>query len=217
MRLRVTFSKQGALRYIGHLDLQQIWERTIRRAGLSPVYSQGFHPSPKIHIAAALPLGFIGREELVDLWLQEDAASFSLDELQKRLQQAAPPGLTILHLEPVEEHAPALQTQVVAAEYEVRWPDSSFPIDLKAKVAALLDQPSLPRERRGKRYDLRPLILVLEANQHSLRMLLSACEGATGRPEEVLAELDLPFETARIERIRLILARDRQPLPKNFS
>jgi hypothetical protein len=36
-------------------------------------------------------------------------------------------------------------------------------------------------------------------------MRLAAREGATGRPEEVLDVLGIPFETARIERIRLIL------------
>ncbi len=53
MRLRITFSKQGALRYTGHLDLHKIWERTARRAGLPLAYSQGFHPHPQIQLAAA--------------------------------------------------------------------------------------------------------------------------------------------------------------------
>jgi hypothetical protein len=36
-------------------------------------------------------------------------------------------------------------------------------------------------------------------------MCLAARAGATGRPEEVLAVLGIPFETTRIERTRLIL------------
>src|SRR5512136_271004 len=71
MRLRITFSKNGALRYAGHLDLQTTWERTVRRAGLPLAYTHGFHPGPKIQIASALPLGFIGRAEIVDIWLDE--------------------------------------------------------------------------------------------------------------------------------------------------
>lgn len=204
MRLRVTFAKVGALRYVGHLDLQQIWERTVRRAGLSLVYSQGFHPSPKIQIAAALPLGFLGRAEIVDLWLKEDAEDLSLPDLQSRLQRAAPPGLILHKVEQVDERAPALQTQVVAAEYEVTLLDDPAP-DLDARIAALLARSSLPRERRGREYDLRPLILSLEIIERStLRMVLSAREGATGRPEEVLAELGIPLEATRIERTRLI-------------
>jgi radical SAM-linked protein len=203
MRIRVTFSKTGSLRYIGHLDLHQIWERTARRAGLPLAYTQGFHPGPKIQIAAALPLGFLGRMELIDMWLNELGA----DEprpYKDMLQNAAPPGLTILNIEPVEERAPALQTQVVAAEYEVNLLEASFGSGLETKVAELLAKPSLPRERRGKPYDLRPLIHSLECGDTLLRMILSAREGATGRPEEVLAELGIPVEETRIERTRLI-------------
>jgi hypothetical protein len=38
-----------------------------------------------------------------------------------------------------------------------------------------------------------------------MRMVLAAREGATGRPEEVLDVLGIPFETTHIERTRLIL------------
>jgi hypothetical protein len=38
-----------------------------------------------------------------------------------------------------------------------------------------------------------------------LNMRLAARDGATGRPEEVLDCLDIPFDTTRIERIRLVM------------
>ena len=75
MRLRITFSKSGALRYTGHLDLHSLWERTVRRAGLPLAYTQGFHPGPKIQLASALPLGFVGRAEIVDMWINEPGDS----------------------------------------------------------------------------------------------------------------------------------------------
>jgi len=40
-----------------------------------------------------------------------------------------------------------------------------------------------------------------------LRMTLSAREGATGRPEEVLQALEIAPETTRVERISLIFKR----------
>ncbi len=67
MRVRVIFSKTGALRYIGHLDLNTIWERAARRAGLPLAYTQGFHPQPKMNFASALPLGFSSRCEVMDM------------------------------------------------------------------------------------------------------------------------------------------------------
>jgi hypothetical protein len=125
--------------------------------------------------------------------------------------QSVPPGLTILGVEAVDERGPALQTQVAAAEYEVTLLEAGPGANLEQRVADLLARDSLPRERRGKPYDLRPLILSLEyasslaQPQGRIQMRLSAREGATGRPEEVLDTLGIPFETTRIERTRLIL------------
>jgi radical SAM-linked protein len=159
MRLRISFAKSGALRYTGHLDLQTIWERTIRRANLPLAYSHGFHPSPKIQIASALPLGFAGRDELADVWLETDPGD--LDEVHKRLQTGSPPGLTVLSLAAVEERLPALQTQVISAEYMATLLEPVAVSALQARVDDLLAAASLPRQRRGKPYDLRPLIEAL--------------------------------------------------------
>lgn len=210
MRLRLTFSKFGALRYIGHLDLHSLWERTVRRAGLPLSYTHGFHPGPKIQLASALPLGFIGSAEIVDLWINDPADS--LDRPYKEmLQSAAPPGLVISTVEIVDERGPALQTQVVSAEYEITLLESGSSSGLASSVSNLLGTPSLPRVRRGKAYDLRPLVESLDFYPGSglslpcFHMRLAAREGATGRPEEVLDALGIPIETTRIERTRLIL------------
>ncbi len=205
MRLRVTFSKQGALRYTGHLDLHKIWERSIRRAKLPLAYSQGYHPQPKIQLAAALPLGFASRAEVMDIWLNED-----VDEVVPALQANVPPGLTILQAEPVDERAPSLQTQVIAAEYQVEITEAGYASGLNERIASVLESESIPRVRRNKQYDLRPLIESLTpipsplGRGEILSMRLTAREGATGRPEEVLAALEIPLEVTRIERTRLI-------------
>lgn len=206
MRIRITFAKQGALRYTGHLDLHKLWERTARRAGLPLAYSQGFHPQPKMNIAAALPLGFSSRCEVMDMRLQEDIA---LEGLAEKLQATLPTGIQVLSVEQVDDREPALQTQVSAAEYEVTLREPIDLNELQQKIAGILASESLPRERRGKTYDLRPLIeeLFLSPADSPLGILfmrLTAREGATGRPEEVLDVLGIPFETTRIERTQLL-------------
>jgi len=71
-----------------------------------------------------------------------------------------------------------------------------------------LESESIIRERRGKTYDLRPLIESLTPaplpQGEGIFMRLSAREGATGRPEEVLDVLGIAFEDTKIERTRLI-------------
>ncbi|HSQ40552.1 MAG TPA: TIGR03936 family radical SAM-associated protein [Anaerolineales bacterium] len=201
MRIQITFSKQGALRYTGHLDLHKLWERAARRAELPLAYSQGFHPQPKMSIAAALPLGFSSRCEVLDMRLERDVP---LDGLRDTLQGTLPPGIQVMSIEQVDDRAPALQTQVVSAEYEVHLTEPVDGSDLKRRVDSVMEAESIIRTRRGKEYDLRPLIEKLEMpSEGKINMKLSAREGATGRPEEVLDELGIAFEETRIERTRL--------------
>ncbi len=203
MRIQITFTKQGALRYTGHLDLHRLWERAARRAELPLAYSQGFHPQPKMSIAAALPLGFSSRCEVLDMRLERD---ISLAGLRDTLQGTLPLGIQVLSIEQTDEHAPALQTRVDSAEYEVHLAEAVDGSNLKRKVDSVMESESIIRTRRGKTYDLRPLILSLTYNEEQspvIHMLLSAKEGATGRPEEVLDALGIAFEETRVERTRL--------------
>ncbi len=206
MRVRITFTKQGALRYTGHLDLHKLMERAARRAELPLSYSQGFHPQPKISLAAALPLGFASRGEVMDIRLNEELEP---DDIFARLKNALPSGIQILKVEKVDDNLPPLQTQVLSATYEAHLTEPVVGSELTRKVEGLMMAESLPRERRGKFYDLRPLIEMLSVVTESngkiwLRMTLAAREGATGRPDEVLSALEIEPETVRVERTRLI-------------
>ena len=206
MRVRITFTKQNALRYIGHLDLHRLWERALRRASLPLSYSQGFHPQPKISLAAALPLGFSSRNEVLDVRLNEDVAT---EDISARLTDNLPPDIKVLDVQEVDERLPAMQTLVLSAAYDVHLTEPVDGSELKRRVEALMNSESLIRERRGKTYDLRPLIemlsIITQADGKAwLKMTLAAREGATGRPEEVLTALEIEPETAKVERTRLI-------------
>ncbi len=206
MRTRITFTKQGALRYTGHLDLHRLWERAMRRADLPLSYSQGFHPQPKISLASALPLGFSSLGEVLDVRFNEE---LNTQEIATRLKESLPRDIQIISVESVDEKLPALQTLVLSAEYQVKLTEPVEGSDLKRKLEEVKQSESLPRERRGKFYDLRPLIetLTFESDsdgKHTLFMTLSAREGATGRPEEVLNVLGIEPEYTRVERTRLI-------------
>lgn len=204
-RLRLNFAKTPAARFTGHLDLFRSWERTIRRANLPLAYSQGFSPHPRMQLAAALPLGFTSQAEELDIWLEETREPEAVAE---HLRRAAPPGIDILSVREVELRAPTLQTQVSAAEYILTLLDPVA--DLPDRLAVLWESSSLPRQRRNKPYDLRPLIEALEviepdaAGQQRFIIQLAARSGATGRPEEVLEALGIPAHTALVHRTRLI-------------
>jgi hypothetical protein len=97
----------------------------------------------------------------VDLWVEGET---DLSRLSGGLQEAVPPGLRILNVAEVEEKSPPLQTQVLSAEFEAVLPVDNNGSELDKKLSTVLQADSLPRERRGKAYDLRPLIGVPDAN-----------------------------------------------------
>ena len=206
-RVRVRYVKEQDLRFTGHLDLQRIWERTLRRSRLPLRYSRGYHPRARINLASALPLGFLSDDERLDFWMDEPRP---LEEIQSHLTQSAPPGLTIHSVQTVGLGEDALQERMRASDFLVAFYDPQDNPSLQRQVANLLDRDEIRRTRRAKSYDLRPLILNLEVTQHpegevGLWMRLCAQPGATGRPDEVLDELGYPNTAYLVRRTQIIL------------
>ena len=56
-RLRVRMGKQGEMALVSHLDLMRLFDRVVRRASLPIAFTGGFHPTPRIVLASALPSG----------------------------------------------------------------------------------------------------------------------------------------------------------------
>ena len=190
-RVRVLYTKGESLRFTGHLDMQRLWERLLRRSNLPIRYSQGFHPRTRLNLASALPLGFVSDAELLDFWMNEPRP---IEDIQARLIAAAPPSLEIKEVYHVDLREDALQVQMAASEFKVNFFDPQDPQALSEKVDSLLAQDSIMRKRRKKVYDLRPLLIEINVidrdnGEPGLQMKLKAEEAATGRPDEVLNEM----------------------------
>lgn len=211
-RLRVTYRKAGALRYIAHLDLMRTLERSLRRARLPLAYTQGFTPHPRIALGAPLPVGTIGECELLDVWMSPPIAP---EQVVRRLQAALPQGLTLIAAEQAAHELPSLQSQIRSATYEVAFErDALDGAEVRSRLEALLARDSLDwEEQRGaktRRYDLRAAIRDLalheEAGRVVLAMDLELNEQHTGRPVSVLAALGIEARPARVARTALRLA-----------
>lgn len=203
-RIRISYQKGPELQYTGNLDMHKVWERTFRRATLPLAYSQGFHPQPKIQQAAPLPLGFTSLSEMLDVWLDTDE---DLESITEKLITTAQPGIKVNQIQGIPVSSEALPTMVRATEYQIYFDDSPVVAELESKVKDFLGRETIERERRGKKYDLQPLVeelIVEEKPQVSLHMRLTSLPSATGRPEEVLEELAIDPFTVDIERTNLI-------------
>src|SRR5512136_959581 len=95
-RLRIYFTRDETLKYIGHLDMARTWQRIARRANLPLAYSEGFNPQPRMSFAAALPVGCTSDHEELDMVLSPSCA---IDEVQAQLDRALPPGMRVVSIE----------------------------------------------------------------------------------------------------------------------
>ena len=205
-RIRIRFTKGGALRLLSHHDLMRAFERMLRRADLPFRNSQGFHPKPRIVFALSLPLGVVGREEVVELELSQ---VLPLDELRRRLTAQCPPGLELLSFRRLEGRAAA---QVKALTYRIALPPERV-AGGRQRIDGVLAAKECWVERTrppARRVDLRAFVrdLRITPDPLSLEMDLWLTPQGTARPEEVLTVLgvnDLPDAGALLERARLEL------------
>ncbi|MEZ4771491.1 MAG: TIGR03936 family radical SAM-associated protein [Caldilineales bacterium] len=212
-RLRVTYSHQGPLRYVGHLDVVRTWERALRRAEVPMAYSEGYNPQAKLQFASGLPLGTTGRAELMDVVLNEelDPAAFV-----QRVSPHLPAGLAIVSVAEAPVKTKALQGLLRASEWQADVQTDLDVDELDSRVRTFMESASVEatRKRKGKpvRYDLRSLVLAMQVTNpvepgwQRLQMTLRSEPSATGRVDAVLRALGLGDEVARIERQRLIFA-----------
>jgi radical SAM family uncharacterized protein/radical SAM-linked protein len=94
-KIRSRFVKVGEAKFLGHLEMVDVFVRAARRAGIPMRFSEGFHPLPKISFTNPLPVGTESLAEFMDLNL---ARYMRAEEFQKRLNGELPPGLRIIHV-----------------------------------------------------------------------------------------------------------------------
>ena len=98
------------------------------------------------------------------------------------------------------------------AEYQVDLGQEQTISDIESIVGNLLSQSEIQQERRGKVYDLRPLIDDISVSELDdvvvLEMRLAASQEGTGRPDEVLRAMGFEPEQSRIVRTGLVMIKE---------
>ena len=210
-RLRIRFSRGEEIKFISHLDIMRLWQRTLHRAGIPLAYSEGFSPHPRISLAAPLQVDVTSQAELMDIsctkWV---SPHFFTDAVNQQL----PTGIKILQVYAVAPTMPSLQSQVSFSEYEVQIETEKDKPDIESALASLLSARQLPwhheRDTGTHSYDLRALIDELRlVGWHkgycTIGMRLRCDNSGSGRPEQVAAALGFKSYPKSIHRTRLIL------------
>ncbi|MDP2168087.1 MAG: TIGR03936 family radical SAM-associated protein [Thermodesulfovibrionales bacterium] len=120
LKLRAEFSKTGALCYLSHREVMNLFARALRRAGIRLHYSKGFHPAPRLAFGPPLNVGVSGLREYFDM---EVMAAYDLEALAEAINSKLKEGVGIARIVPVRPGEPSLQSFISRYEYEIICPD----------------------------------------------------------------------------------------------
>lgn len=223
-RLRVWFGKQGDMALVSHLDLIRLFDRAIRRAKLPVAFTGGYHPTPRICVAWALPLGATSSGEIVDFELTEFV---EVDTFREKLTQVLPKEIPVYKVAQLDLKAPAATQQLDAAEYlltvdscpqATRWQWQEW-IDTINNKSEIWWEQTTNSSGQTQLVNLRERLWELELMPNSshpastaiILRYLGSCrhDGTLLRPEQILFMLEkiagIEFQLLHIHRNRLVL------------
>ena len=120
MKIRIRFGKQGALKFIGHLDMMRYFQKALRRAEVDMKYSEGFNPHMIMSFAAPLGVGITSEGEYFDI---EVLSTQDSKTALKKLNDAMVEGVQVLSYRKLPDTAKTAMSIVAAADYELSFKD----------------------------------------------------------------------------------------------
>ena len=158
-RYRVSYSRSGAVCYLGHLEFLQIIFRALRRAKIRTCFSKGFNPSPKVSFSPALP---VGTQSCCESFIME--LPVPLDSCRKTsevLTGVLPEGIAINGIVPFQGRLPQELNTVYAVVLED--PLTAEEMD---RINSFLATETfhIAKERKGKvkQLDIRAMIKAIQ-------------------------------------------------------
>jgi radical SAM-linked protein len=226
-RWQILFSRREPALRMRQADLVAEFERAFHDAHLPLSYSAALKPRARVKLAANLPVGIELRGEVLEAYFDD---LVSIDRIRTTAEHL-PEGIELLDAKEVWHGFPSAASQLRAAEYEVEVSggEDLTPEALRGAVVRLLAAERLEgRRRRGESErrsdagarDLRPLIedvevIDVDVAKHTarLRTVLQLDPSGAGRPEDVVAALDIPLRVRRAVRARLLFV-DTPPIAR---
>ena len=173
--VRVVFTKEDTMCYIGHLDLAKFMIRQLTRTGLPVWYTEGFNPRPHLVFASSLSVGCGGMREVMDFRLDGEATD---DEIRSALASLMPEGIAIVDVFTAEHKLKEIEW----GEYEIAY--DSARDGIADEVENLFKTPvvMMKRSKSGEREtDITTLITDLTASDEdgklTVRFLAAASDG----------------------------------------
>lgn len=224
MILRTKFNKKNYLKYLSHLDLMRLFQRSFNRAEIPIKYSQGFNPHPKFSIANPLALGIESEEEYMDVELDY----IPVEEFIHKMNGVLPKDIQIIKGEYLKKEE-SIDSLIAWAFYEIEFsiPNSIEETALEEMLKSWLnkDEILLTRIRKKgrknveKQVNIKNLIgnvVIKDINDKNISIDVLLKSGSNGnlKPTDFLDvlnrdnNLEIEQDTIEIKRISLFAEKD---------
>lgn len=199
MKVRIRFSKEGPVRFVGHLDTMRCFQKAVRRAKLPAAFSGGYSPHMIMSFASPLGVGVESEGEYFDLELAEE---LPVEEIKERLDQVMPEGLHVTGVRCVPDGKKGnAMSLVAAADYRVRFRSGKEP---EGVLSDLIDRFMAQKQifitkmtKTGEhQVDIRPFIYEMRAEEDCIFYRLASASANYTRPDTV-TDTFLAFVTGR--------------------
>ncbi len=190
MKIRIKFTKQGPMKFIGHLDMMRYFQTVMRRAQVDIRYSEGFSPHQIMSFASPLGVGLTSKGEYMDIEVLSTENSKTMVE---RMNQAMVEGTRVLSYRHLDDSSKNAMSIVAAADYTMIFRENYRPQDMEAFFKEFMKFQAQPQiliakeTKKGQReLDLKPLLYKVERREQSVFLQVSTGSRDNVKPELVM-------------------------------
>lgn len=194
MKAIIKYSRNGAAKYLSHLDMQRAFARALRRANIDVQYSMGYNPHIVMSFASPLSVGYATRGDYLEVALNSGREEL----IAKALNDVFPEDIRVLSVHIVEKQQKKLMAMNYCAEYEIAFSfqnDTEY-VKLNKVTSTIWQQEHYNTlDRKGREVDIRPLILSLEVKENIVSTMLQNTSSGALNPavlaNAILGELGM--------------------------
>lgn len=153
MKILCKFTKLGYLKFISHLDLVDLFQRTLFQNKIDVKFSEGFNPHPRMSIAYPLPLGIESNSEYMEIYLN---SKIDLKDFLIKMNERLPQGIKIVEAKYDDDESISNKVKSVVYAFKLlnTFYDKNKDIDIAKELDKVnaMDIVEIERKRKkGKR------------------------------------------------------------------
>lgn len=189
MKIRIRFSKEGVMKFIGHLDMVRYFQKAFRRSGIDISYSQGFSPHQLLSFASPLGVGLTSTGEYMDIFVgSSQPSSVMIEKINREMAE----GVKVLSFKRIadETRASNAMALIAAADYEVAFRHMPKDVMFGDAIETFMAKEQIIMTKKTKKSvketDIRPMIYEMSWTGSTVFMKVACGSSANLKPELVM-------------------------------